>query len=228
LPRKGNVSRAVREALLLRPCMLEAVRYGVVNFSALARFLKGDIEENLGREVNVSSIKMALVRLSREEAQQRAVIEKKLTNVVAGSSITLVDDVVVITLWEKEALKYMSKFFEKAEKARFFQMTQGVGHVTLMLDAATCKELLEEVPRESIEAILKDQTAIIMTSPREIVDTPGVISYITTLLSSKGINITQIISCHTDSIFVVSKKDSIQAYLTLTELINKFRAKRVP
>jgi len=224
VPGKVSVSRAVREALALRPCVLESIRLGIVNYSALARKLKEDIEKRLGRKVNTSSIKMAIVRLAREEALRRASLEERLVSVISKSSLTLVDDITVVTLWEKEALKMMDKIFSKAEKARFFQMTQGIGHVTLIMDTETSDELLQEAPREAIEAVIEEQAAVILTSPKEIIYTPGVISYLTTLLASKGINITQVISCHTDSIFVVSKSDSIQTYTVLSELIGRFRS----
>ncbi len=224
MPGKVSVSRAVREALALRPCVLESIRLGIVNYSALARKLKEDIEKRLGRKVNTSSIKMAIVRLAREEALRRASLEERLVSVISKSSLTLVDDITVVTLWEKEALKMMDKIFSKAEKARFFQMTQGIGHVTLIMDTETSDELLQEAPREAIEAVIEEQAAVILTSPKEIIYTPGVISYLTTLLASKGINITQVISCHTDSIFVVSKSDSIQTYTVLSELIGRFRS----
>jgi len=221
--REDSVSRVVRESLGIRPCILEALRMGVVNYSALARMLQSDVERRLGRKVTLSAIKMAVTRLAKEEEGRKAIIERRLVSVISKSSLTLVDDIAVVTLWEKEALKIMPKIFRAAEKARFFQMTQGVGHVTLILDTVTFQALARDIPKEAIETIIENQSAVVLTSPREIIETPGVLSYLTTLLASEGINITQVISCHTDSIFVVDKSDSLKAYTALIELIERFR-----
>lgn len=221
--KKASISRAVREALTVRPCVVEALKMNIVNYSALARFLIDDVEKRVGTKVNLASVKMAIVRLARYEAAQKESLEKSLIQVIGASSLTFVDDIVVMTLWEKGAYKMMSKLFEKAEKARFFQITQGVGHMTFIADNNVYEELRQEIPSNFIEAVIENQTAIVMTSPREILETPGVVSYVTSMLSSKGINITQFISCHTDSIFVVNKQDAIQVYMILNELIEKFR-----
>ncbi|RLE83723.1 MAG: hypothetical protein DRJ67_11730, partial [Thermoprotei archaeon] len=58
----GSVSRAISEILLSKPVILAALELGVVNYSALARLLKEEVEERLGRRVSDTSVKMAIIR----------------------------------------------------------------------------------------------------------------------------------------------------------------------
>ena len=220
---RGSISKVVQDLLVVRPCIIEAIKFGIVNYSALARLLLSDVKRRIGEDVKISSIKMAILRLAESRRVENKSIEKSFVRIIGNSSLTFIDDITVVTIWEKELLNIIPKIFERSEKARFFQVTEGVGHITLILDRNTFKLIKDELPRNLIEEIIEDQTAIIMISPKDILRVPGVVSYITSILSSKGINITQFISCHTDSIFVISREDAINAYTLLKKLIEKFR-----
>ena len=54
---------------------------------------------------------------------------------------------------------------------------------------------------------------------REGEHTSGVIAYLITNLSDAGINIEETVSCHTDTIFIVSESDMINAYSVLNKCI---------
>jgi len=70
---------------------------------------------------------------------------------------------------------------------------------------------------------IEDQSAIVIISPKQIIDVPGVIAYITDLLSSNGVNITQIISCYTDTLLIVDREDALKAYQILENKILSLR-----
>ncbi|WP_234394346.1 ACT domain-containing protein [Thermococcus piezophilus] len=72
-------------------------------------------------------------------------------------------------------------------------------------------------------SILRDQTALTIISPGRIIETPGVVAFMTSALSSNGINITQVISCYKDTIFVIDRKDTPKAYQILEELIRRMQ-----
>ena len=48
---------------------------------------------------------------------------------------------------------------------------------------------------------------VIIASPEEIEETPGVFSYVASLLSDRGINVLEAMSCWSETLFVVSEKD---------------------
>ncbi|HDO19617.1 MAG TPA: hypothetical protein ENG74_02695 [Thermoplasmatales archaeon] len=55
--------------------------------------------------------------------------------------------------------------------------------------------------------INKGLALIIIRSPKDIENTPGVLSYIYSLFAENGINIVETMSCWTDTILVVDEKD---------------------
>lgn len=219
----GSVNRAVSDLLLMKPIVLAALELGIVNYSALARLLKGEVEESLGREVSDTSIKMAIIRFRDRLAESMAGSGREVLYVIARSSLSLIDDIGLATVRASDPLSLMSKIAEVVPRSRFLQLTQGVYTFTIVADMETFERLIGAAEKMLVEVVYRDQAAIVVVSPREIITTPGVIAYLTTLLAFNGINLTQVISAHTDTIFVLRREDSLKAYRVLCEAINAAR-----
>ena len=85
------------------------------------------------------------------------------------------------------------------------------------------EDLVKLIGEDNIVEVLEDQTAIVMVSPEEITRTPGVIAYITSALANNGINITQIISCHRETVIVCDRSEASRAYTVLENIISSAR-----
>ncbi len=214
-----GVSRAVHDLLLSKPVLLTALSMGVVNYSALARALKGEVERRLGREVSEAAVKVALIRL--REQLSTSLAGESVLKVIAESATTLVDDVGLVTVRASDPLAFASLL--SGVRARLLQITQGVNTLTIVTDSEVLEGLLRKVNPRTVEAIYKEQAAVILVSPREIITTPGVMAYLTTLLALNGINITQVISTHTDTLFILGRNEAIEAYSLLRSVIDEAR-----
>jgi aspartokinase len=214
-----GVARVVQELLLAKPVLLAALGMGVVNYSALARALRGEVERRLGREVSEASVKVALIRF--RERLSRSIAEESVLRVVAESSTTLIDDVGLVTLRASDPLALAPLL--SGVRARLLQITQGVHTLTIVTDSEVLEGLLRKVDPKLVEAVYKDQAAVILVSPREIITTPGVMAYLTTLLAVNGINITQVISTHTDTLFILGRQEAVEAYYLLRRAIDEAR-----
>ena len=209
----------MQELLLAKPVLLAALGMGVVNYSALARALRGEVERRLGREVSEASVKVALIRF--RERLSRSIAEESVLRVVAESSTTLIDDVGLVTLRASDPLALAPLL--SGVRARLLQITQGVHTLTIVTDSEVLEGLLRKVDPKLVEAVYKDQAAVILVSPREIITTPGVMAYLTTLLAVNGINITQVISTHTDTLFILGRQEAVEAYYLLRRAIDEAR-----
>jgi hypothetical protein len=85
------------------------------------------------------------------------------------------------------------------------------------------EELLRNVGRDDVVEILEDQAAVILVSPRDIVETPGVVALIASTLYENDINVTQIVSCYNDTIVLVDAMKAWEAYRVLETLIKSMR-----
>jgi hypothetical protein len=71
----------------------------------------------------------------------------------------------------------------------------------------------------NIEKICENCTAIIITSPKNLEVTPGVVAFLTALLSGQNINMIEFISCYTETIIVVERVDAMKSYEILSEVV---------
>ena len=78
-----------------------------------------------------------------------------------------------------------------------------------------------ELPRITKDVLKKNEncTTIIIKSPEEIETTPGVVAFLTSLLSEQNVNVVEFISCWTETIMVVDRKDSLRAYEILMNVV---------
>jgi len=190
-----TIAQDVRNHLRNKPYLLEALEKGIVNLSELSRQIQKEI-----KTTDTSAIKAALRRYSEELQKHKQKREEKVLLLLKRSSIAVYDrKAVMIT-----AKEISSKTGMKVDL---------VGKFVYLLDRS-------ELP-ERIDALVKHDncTMIVVHSPEELEATPGVVAFLATLLAEQNVNIVEFISCWTETIIVVEKKDSLKTYETLTNMV---------
>ena len=190
-----TIAQNVRNHLQNKPYLLEALEKGIVNLSELSR----QIQEELKIE-NMSAIKAALRRFSEELQKHKQKREEKVLQVLKRSSIAVYDrKSVMIT-----AKEINTKTGMKVDL---------IGKIVYLLDRGALPE--------RVNALVKHDncTMIVIHSPEELEATPGVVAFLTTSLAEQSVNIIEFISCWTETIIVVERKDSLKAYEVLSNLI---------
>jgi hypothetical protein len=229
MPRNGkqesiSIAEAARLIVSGKPSIVDGLRQGVINFSALADMIKEQVMEMVGKEsVNVDSIKMALMRYAEELKSKKQLLEEQIAEVTAKSILELRNDVAVLTINQKVFIVRIDQIFKSLNSFRFLQLTQGTETFTVVTDLQSKEKIVEVVGENNIVLKIENQSAIVIISPRQIMEVPGVIAYITDLLSTNGINITQIISCYTDTLLIVDREDALRAYQILENKILSLR-----
>jgi aspartokinase len=225
--RKESIAEVVRRIIASHPSIVDCICLNIVNFSALSRSIMEEVRKASNLEkTDESAVKMAIIRFSETLKRRRTLNERMVRYILANSSMRLEMDVTVITAEREAVLRNVNEIMEKAASARFFQLTQGTRTFTLAIAREASSNVVNILSR-GITYRMDDQAAIILVSPEEIINTPGVVSYITSILAWNGINISQIISCHTDTILIVSKDDAIRAYNVLDEIILRLRSGQI-
>jgi len=191
-----SIARDVRNYLKNKPYVLEALEKNIVNLSKLARQIQSEF-----RIENFSAIKAALRRFSEETKKHRFKREERVLKLLKESSIAVYDGNCIIITNEQKDLKERVKV--------------NLGNsVVYLLDKT-------ELPRMTKDILKKNEncTTIIIKSPEEIETTPGVVAFLTSLLSEWNINVIEFISCWTETIIVVNRKDSLRAYEILMSMV---------
>lgn len=190
-----SVAQNVRDHLRNKPYLLEALEKGIVNLSELSRQIQQDIKSQ-----DISAIKAALRRYSEELQKHKQKREEKVLLLLKRSSIAVYD---------RKAVMITSKEINPKD-----------GMKVDLLDKFVYLVDRNDLP-ERVNALMKHDncTMIVVHSPEELEATPGVVAFLATILAEQSLNIIEFISCWTETILVVEKKDSLKVYEMLSNLV---------
>jgi len=197
---KESISQLVWLYVKQRPFLKEVLKEGVVNHSALARKIS---IEAFGSPQKQNAVKMALIRLGARMEQLDSDLEGRILGIMKKSSMVLKNKVaVVIAKRELEGIRPLS--YVKSGR-----------HMTYIIEQRD----LEKLPPKALWKHKEKLNLIIIESPEELEEVPGVISYILGALASEGINVVEFISCYTDTILAIREEDSAKAYELLSSIL---------
>ena len=189
-----TVAQDVRNHLRNKPYLLEALEKGIVNLSELSRQLQKELKLS-----DISAIKAALRRYAEELQKHRQKREEKVLHLLQKSSIAVYD--------RKSVMITAKELDQKGMKVD-------------LLDKFVYLMDRSDLPERTSTLIKHENcTMIVVHSPEELENTPGVVAFLATLLSEQNVNIVEFISCWTETIMVVEKKDSLKAYEVLSNLV---------
>ncbi|RLE62585.1 MAG: hypothetical protein DRN53_03730, partial [Thermoprotei archaeon] len=98
---RNSMMKVLRKILNRHPSILDAIQLKIVNFTELARFLREEVELEIGRRISIDAIRMGLMRYMEKLTSYTSIQENKIMKVLADSSIELKSDIVVATFDEK-------------------------------------------------------------------------------------------------------------------------------
>ena len=212
-----SIAEVVRRLVDSNPCISESMAKGYVNYTELARKLQPLVEAITGHKPSLEAVKMALVRYS-ERMGRLGTVNFPVLEILARSALELRTNIVVATLRLEAMSRLMQIVAELTGKARFLAVMQSLNTVTVIVDEEHFSPI-ENKLRNYIVDVIKGQSAVVIVSPREIITTPGFVAYITSLLARHQINITQIESCHTDTVLILDQENALRAFQILEEAL---------
>jgi len=190
-----TIAQNVRNHLRNKPYLLEALEKGIVNLSELSRQIQKDLKTD-----DVSAIKAALRRYSGELRKHKQKREEKVLQLLKRSSIAVYD---------RKSVMITSK-----------EINSKTGMKVDLMDKFVYLIDRSDLP-ERISTLVKHDncTMIVVHSPEELEVIPGVVAFLATLLAEQNVNIIEFISCWTETIIVVEKKDNLKTYEVLSSMV---------
>jgi len=186
------VAQLVREAIQMRPSLLDALNMKIVNYSALARMLQDEIGEG-----SLEAVKAAIIRVAEDISSERGLQEERVQSILKESKVRLQDKIAVLISPAKLNVPYLVTAY----------LTDSYVYV---VDQTGLKG---ELPKNI--QVTSNLVALILLSPPRVETTPGFVAFVTQLLSSRNINIIEFISCSTNTVIILDSKDALRAFSLL-------------
>ncbi|PIQ14959.1 MAG: aspartate kinase [Flavobacteriales bacterium CG18_big_fil_WC_8_21_14_2_50_32_9] len=211
----------VEEIIKKSPFLEEALAEGLINLSSLSRQIKSEIDEELGKDVKIGAIVMALKRLSpRFDPNFQIKIKKvvqKLGDITVRSKITYYTFENSESLIEHQA-ELLRKL--KGKKDIFFAFSQGVYETTIILSDSEHQDVDVLFKNEKIIQESTGLSSLTIKLPSENSDVSGIYYFILKKLAWEGINILDIISTMHEFTIIVNDENIDRAFSILKN-INK-------
>lgn len=214
-----SITNAVKEVVNNDLSFQDSLQRDYCNISALARIIKPQIDQMLGKNTSVESIVTALKRSRRDYD----VPERPIAAILAGSTVSVKTDVAKLSAAKSK------KNIEKIAKSltqnvdNYISVSESIMSITLIFDDALLDDVKAMFGQHDILEVEDDLAAIIVHSPEEIIKTPGCAIAFYNQLARRHINMEDTVSVYTDTIMLVRMDQVGKAFNALTDLISGSR-----
>jgi len=192
----------------------EALKLGIVNNRRLARHIQEEVSNELGYNVNLATLGVTLKRISERTEKTH---EARYKIILGQSRLQLRDDITILYMRGTQQQKNP----DIGKRMGFYVRIEGIGSTTIFVDDEQEKRI--QYKNEDLLKKLSNLTAIIISSPENIMDTPGVLAHIMMGLVGSQINVVEVISSYDSTYMIVEKNQSIKAIKSLRNMISRSR-----
>jgi hypothetical protein len=216
-PAGPTAAEIARRYIEDHPSVRDCLGYDIINFTSLGRKIRADTGL-----ANQEAVEVACRRYRR---QMRTVhpLESRVLEVVKASRIEVRTQVVILTApndWDLLGHVLEVGRTLLADRRHLLQLLQGPGALTVLCEADIADTILASLGKRHPLAVHRHLSAVTVRSPETIVETPGVLAFLSGALFRAGINSLELMSVYTDSTFVVREKDVLHAFRVLSELLH--------
>ena len=199
-----NTAEITNEYINEHPYIKNCLKKGLINYSALARYLAKELE------IEKKSSKEAILIAARRKhdiLKKELTQEKEISKLLLNSEIEIKNKIVVFILEKRINFDVLEKIQKKIKKETGISyVLEGSDNYTVITQEKYA-HLIEKYLKTSIIKLNKKLVIINIKSAKEIETISGVVSYLTSLFAENGVNIYEFLSCWTDTLFVIDSKD---------------------
>lgn len=185
----------------------------ILNLTQLARLIKPLVSKRLDKNIEISSIKMALSRL------QSQIKDKIIPHKLLVEDVSIKKNLCSLTLYKtRENQENVSNFQNYcSQKGKFFTRSESNKEIAISFS----QDLIAELSRynlQNFKFIQKDLGAVLVSIPVEYISIKGVFQYFIQKVTMQNINLLEIGSTYTELIFYMHEKDLSLAANTFLDL----------
>ncbi|NVM28121.1 MAG: ACT domain-containing protein [Candidatus Helarchaeota archaeon] len=221
--RTANITKIVENLLDKWPFVYDLFKMDAANYSGIARTIAAQVEKEAGNPVKINAIIAAIQRYAQKIKGKP--LSKEIFDIISKFSLTLKNDMISITLKRVEKSynlileSYKKINWESGERILIFQSE---GEISCLLDKNNADLLLTN-SQDEIENVEENLSILIVKTPPEMVEVPGVLYYLIGFLSRAGITLIDFVTTYREIIFVVHDTDASKTFEILDDTIKSSR-----
>jgi hypothetical protein len=214
-----TLNQALLEIVARSPLLEEYMATGLLNYSAVSRYIKPEVDKRLFKDVSDTSIMMALKRLSLK-------LPKTLKSFdVKGNlkDLTLKSNFIELTYAYSQTLadSIHKLYLEAADNKDFYcAHTQGVSEATIIVNENYRVRTMKLFSDEKLISEIDSLSAVILKLSDDTVTTSGVYYTLLKYLAMAGINVYEMISTTHELTILFKDKDIQEAFSVLRKMGN--------
>jgi hypothetical protein len=209
---KDSIASTVRTYIDRRPVVRDALDMGIVNLSALSRRIMDDT--GITHE---EAVLVACRRHKPSDAGYQDAIRKLL-------GVSRLEVRTRVAVWSLRPSWHLFAKLEKIVPAMQSQnspvhVLHGTESITVIADENMGEKLEAGLDTDDVLARRTNLVVINLRTPSEVADVPGLLAFVSTSLSTRGINFLEVISCHKDNMFVMEERHLFESFEVLNGLV---------
>lgn len=186
------------------PYIKSCLKKGLINYSSLARLIAKEL--TIEKKTSQEAILIAARRF-QEKLKGEVISERKIKDLLEESELEIKNKIVVVILEKNLNFDYIQELQKEIKtEMGVFYLLEGSSNYTLITQEKYSK-IIENKLKQKIVKKNQNLALIRFKSKKEIEETKGVISYLTSLFAENGVNIVEFLSCWTDTLFVINSQD---------------------
>ena len=213
-----KISGVVEEILAGDDIAKEALKLGILNYSAYATHIKQRLETKLYKQVSKGAIVVALSRLKnvvKNTPDYRP--EVIIDNINIQSPLAEIS-------YEKtkETVKKTAAFKMKPTDESFFTLTQGLGEITVICHQELLPQIDKHMGTQHRKGRYQNLAAVtVKFNENEYIEIPNMIFTLVTAIAVRRINLIEIVSTYTELSFIVREKNLQETVNALSPFLRK-------
>lgn len=204
-----NITKQTEKYISEHPSIKDCLKKKLINYSSLTRLIANEL--GIDKKSNFDAILIACRRYA-EKLKKDIEVEKNILEILKKSKLEVRNKIIAAVIEKDIDFKNIIEMEKEVKEKNHdvMHVIEGANSITII----TSIDFLDEIKnsfKNKILKINKDLVEIIVKSPVELENTPGVMAYLYSLFGEHGINIVETLSCYTDTIFVINEEDLSKA-----------------
>ena len=215
-----TIKSHIEKHLKKEPFLLENIRNGMINISALARNIEPELSEKIGRKINCNAIIMAIKRMEIEEINKSRIIKKQLKKI---GDLTVKSGLIDYSFKNTHEFEKLSSRFNLSQLTKtngFHTLSKGINETTIIIS-----ENLKSIFEKSLKGIeyeskKENLSSITIQLPKQNTEISGLYYSILGIIAWRDISIIEVISTTNELTIILSEENTSAALETLIRMKN--------